>query len=304
MCLICNPFDVPDTTINMVLVGVILSIITLVTGGYGNYCYTCIKVNTTCHNITHLLQLPANFRNDIVIHKMGILRSVNVLYYSFEPSLTDVEYYKVGYINLDDPSKFGAITAPNTKVMNFGTFDMDQNNQLVYLGGSDGIFVLETKERIVAFFSSRGDPIQNLVYKGNVYFVIDGQNKITRKKGDNFDSYLEGDRIKNFVITRSDVVVYLSVFGLFASKRNETVQLSKNAFFRGITIDLDDTVYAWWIDGIYKVLLERNLSQSRIERVAYLPNIGSMVFDNDNNILFTSDKDLYALTETNASTIC
>ncbi|CAH2055927.1 unnamed protein product, partial [Iphiclides podalirius] len=292
-----------DTVAASVLLACLIVSTISVTDGSGNMCSTCIKVNATCHNITHLFELRAHFRNTVVIHKMGILRSGNVLYFSFEPALEDIEYYKVGFVNLDNPELYGTISA-GTKVMNFGTFDVDQTNEFVYLGGSDGIFVLETKENILAFFSSRGDSIQNLVFKSNVYFVINGQRKITRKKGDNFDAYLETDRIKNFVITKSDVVIYLSVFGLFASKRNETVQLSKNAFFRGITIDLDDTVYAWWVDGIYKVLLEKNLSQSRIERVAYLPNIGSMVFDNDNNILFTSDRDLYALTRTNASTVC
>lgn len=286
----------------MLFASVILLTISFVTSSVVHKCRTCIKVNTACYNITHLLELDAPFRNTIVIHKMGILRSRNVLYFSFEPALEDLEYNKIGFVSLDNPEDKGIISG--NKIMNFGTFDVDQNNEIIYLGGSDGIFVLETKENILAFFSSRGDSIQNVFYKGNVYFVINGQSKITRKKGDNFEAYLESDRIKNFVITKNDVIVYLSILGLFATKRNETVSLSNNPFFRGLTIDLDDVVYTWWIDGIYKVNIAKNLTESYVRRVAYLPSIGSMVFDNDNNVLFTSDRDLYALTETNVTTIC
>ncbi|CAG4938218.1 unnamed protein product [Parnassius apollo] len=292
-----------DTTpANMLLGTLILPLITVVTSEPSNKCSTCIRVDSSCYSIVYLFDLQAPFRNTVVIHKMGVLRSTNVLYYTFEPTLDDVEYYKIGFVSLDNPEQMGIISAGN-KVMNFGTFDIDQSNEFVYLGGSDGIFVLETKENILASFSSRGDSIQNLFYKGNIYFVTYGQNKIIRKKGDNFEIYLESDRIKNFVITKNDVVVYLSIFGLFASKRNETVLLSKNAFFRGITMDLDDVVHVWWVDGIYKVVLEKNLSDSKIEMIAHLPDIGSVVFGNTNNILFTSDRSLYTLIKTNM-TIC
>ncbi|XP_014356906.2 ommochrome-binding protein [Papilio machaon] len=287
---------------SMLFASLILSTISFATSAVGNRCKTCVKVNSACYNITHLFELQAPFRNTIVIHKMGILRSRNVLYFSFEPALEDLEYNKIGFVSLDNPEERGIISG--NKILNFGTFDVDQNNEIIYLGGSDGIFVLETKENILAFFSSRGDSIQNLFYKGNVYFVINGQSKITRKKGDNFEAYLESERIKNFVITKNDVIVYLSILGLFATKRNETVLLSNNPFFRGLTIDLDDVVYTWWVDGIYKVNIAKNLLESNIHRVAYITTIGSMVFDNDNNILFTSDRGLYALTETNTTTIC
>jgi hypothetical protein len=77
--------------------------------------------------------------------------------------------------------------------------------------------------------------------------------------------------------------------------------LSKNAFFRGLTIDLDGVVYAWWIDGIYKVDIRKNLAESRVVRVAELDNIGAMTFDNENNILFTSGKALNKMSVTNST---
>ncbi|XP_013171505.1 PREDICTED: uncharacterized protein LOC106120681 [Papilio xuthus] len=287
---------------SMLFSSLLLVTISFTTSAVGNKCKTCVKVNSACYNVTHLFELEAPFRNTVVIHKMGILRSRNVLYFSFEPALEDLEYNKIGFVSLDNPEERGIISG--NKIMNFGTFDVDQINEIIYLGGSDGIFVLETKENILAFFSSRGDSIQNIFYKGNVYFVITGQSKITRKKGDNFEAYLESERIKNFVITKNDVIVYLSILGLFVTKRNETVHLSNNPFFRGLTIDLDDVVYTWWVDGIYRVNIAKNLTESYINRVVYLTTIGSLVFDNDNNVLFTSDKGLYALTETNLTTIC
>ncbi|XP_046971038.1 ommochrome-binding protein-like [Vanessa cardui] len=269
----------------------------------GTVCNSCIKVNTTCYNVSYLFDIEAPFRNRIVISKLGILRSTNTLFFSFEPNIDDKEYYKVGFVNLDNPVNISVISGEK-QIMNFGTFDLDQDNELVYLGGSDGIYVLDTKVNRVAPYSSRGDIIISLFYKGNVYFIRYGEFKIIRKKGDNFVVLFEMMQVKNFVSNKYDVSVLLCGYGLFASKKDEMVWLSKNSYFRGLTIDLDNNIYAWWIDGIYKVIIEPKLADSRIVRIAHIPSIGALTFDNDNNFLFTVGKSLFRLIELSNTTIC
>lgn len=262
-------------------------------------CSTCILANTTCYNVSHVLDLQAPFRKKIVIHKIGIQRSVNRLYYSFEPAIEDVEYYKVGFVNLDNQNESAVISSQNL-IINFGTFDIDQDNGLVYLGGSDGVYVLDTKANEISPFSSRGDSIESIFYKNNVYFVLDNDLGIIVKKGDNFQTLLEYIPVKNFVVNKYNVIVFLNRFGLHVGKGETVYRLSRNAFFRGITIDLDGTVFAWWIDGIYKVIIDKNLHYSKLVKHVDIASIGAMTFDNENNIMFTVDKGLYRMTPSNS----
>lgn len=264
-----------------------------------NKCTTCIKVNTTCYNVTYLFDIDAPFRETIVISKLGVMRSTNTLYYSFEPKIEDEEYYKVGFTNIDNPENRSVISG-GKQIMNFGTFDLDQDNGLVYLGGSDGIYVLDTITNRVAPYSSRGDAVMNLFYKGHIYFVRYGEYKIVKKKGDNFEILIDFMPVKMFVINKYNVIVFLSFYGLFAMRGDETVWLSKNSFFRGLVMSNHEDIYAWWIDGIYQVIIEPQLGQSRIVKVADIPSIGAVTFDRDNNFLFTAGKSLYRLTEATA----
>ncbi|XP_047523387.1 ommochrome-binding protein-like [Pieris napi] len=261
-------------------------------------CPTCVRGNGTCYNVSYVFDIDAPFRNRVVIHKLALLRSSNTLFYSFEPRITDPEYYKVGSINIDDPTNSSVVSVG--KIMNFGTFDLDQDNGLVYLGGGDGIYVLDTKVDKVAPYSSRGDTVLSLFYKGNVYFVTYGDSRVVKKKGDNFEVIVEHTMpVKTFVVNKDYVTVCLSTYGLFASKKDEIVWLSYNPYFRGIAIDRHDAIYTWWLDGIYKVIIEKNLSESRIVKVVYIDDVGSLTFDLDNNFIFTSGKSLYRLNDLN-----
>lgn len=252
--------------------------------------------------MSHLFDLTANFREEVVIKKMGILRSSNVLYYSYEPVISDAEYYKVAFVSLEDANNSGILNVTGPHRLNFGFFDINQNEDSIYLGGSDGIYVLNTKTHKISSYSSIGDTITNVVLKDYLYFSKMGDKGITKKKGDEFNIILEDDVVKNFVLDKEVeyIVVYLKSTGLYAydSKTGKKVRLSKNAFFRGLTVDLDGVVYAWWIDSLYKVTLAKDIAHSKIDKVADIPSIGSMMFDNENNILFTSDKSLFRLVKT------
>lgn len=261
-------------------------------------CPTCILVNTTCYNVTHMLDLQAPFRKEVVIHKLGVHRAVNRLYFSFEPAIEDVEYFKVGFVNLDKQNDTGVISSLDL-VFNFGTFDIDQDNGLVYLGGSDGVYVIDTNNNNLTPYSSRGDTIRSLFYKNNVYFVVDNVMGIIVKKGDNFANYLEYIPVKLFVVNKYDVIVFLNRFGLHVGKGETVYRLSINAFFRGLTMDLDGNVFAWWVDGIYKVIIDaKKLHYSKLVKHVDITSVGAMTFDNENNIMFTVNEGLYKMKKT------
>ncbi|XP_049878764.1 ommochrome-binding protein-like [Pectinophora gossypiella] len=287
------------------LLAILFTCIPFVTAKVETKCSTCIKVDSMCHNITFLFNFKAPFREKVVITQLGIQRSRNLLYYAFQPNITDPEYYKVGYVNLDNPDT-NRILEGSKPVTNFKTFAIDQERDIVYLGGGDAIYVLDNSIK-AAFYSSGGDTIESIsFYKNNLYFVRYGENRIVKKEGELFTPYEEYRNVKNFVIDKNNILVYMNTSGLYANKfnTNETVYLSKNNYFRGLTIDLDGVVYAWWIDGIYKVIIENDFQDSTIVRVAEVTSIGALTFDNDNNFLFSSNKGLFRLSETTNTTSC
>ncbi|XP_026328143.1 uncharacterized protein LOC113236335 [Hyposmocoma kahamanoa] len=262
-------------------------------------CPTCIKVDNICHNISHLLQLQASFRTVVVITELGILRSKNILFYAFEPNITDKEYYKVGYVNLDNFNETGVVVGASA--VNLITFDIIQSNGTIYYGGGDALYVSD-KFNTVHFFGSKADRIRSVVvYKNEVHFVRDGEGKIVKKQGDNFKIYDLYTSVKNFLINKEGNMFFLNNSGLYLNRfeTDLTVRLSKNNFFRGLTMDLNENFYAWWIDGIYKVVKGRDFLDAKLVRVADIPNIGAMTFDNGNNFLFTTSKSLFKLTSTN-----
>jgi hypothetical protein len=159
-------------------------------------CPTCIRVNSTCYNVSHIVDLEANFRNKVVIRKLGVLHSDNILFFSYEPEISDAEYYKVAFVNLDDPATQDVIADENEINHSFGTFDIDQEKSTVYLGGKDGIFTYGTSKKVY-WFSSLGDEILVLFFKTNLFIVKANDSRIIVKKGDAFNSVLEYTPIRN-----------------------------------------------------------------------------------------------------------
>lgn len=261
-------------------------------------CPSCLKMNNICYNISHVLDFSAEFRKQVVIPKMAILRSKNTLFYSFEPIFEDLEYYKTGFVNLDNPDEQGVITG--RQILNLGTFDIDQKNNIVYFGGSDGIFVLDFNVNTMSAYSSRGDTITNIFYKDKVYFTKYNENGIIVKNGDMFRVLHEDLQVKTFVVTKDNVFVYINGTGLHVSKGGLAHTLSIYPFFRGITMDLEGNVYTWWLDGIYKIDINKILQLTKMYRVAELADIGTIAFDNENNILFNVDRSLYVMKKTSS----
>lgn len=262
-------------------------------------CTTCIRVDAICHNISHLLQLQGSFRTEVVITKLGILRSKNILFYAFEPNIADEEYYKVGYVSLDNFNESGIVVGASA--VNLMTFDILQSNGTIYYGGGNALYISD-KFNTVHFFGSKDDRIRNVVvYKNEVLFVKDSEGMIIKKQGDTFKTYDMYRSVKNFLINKDGNMLFLNNSGLYLNRfeTDLTVRLSKNNFFRGLTMDLNEYFYVWWIDGVYKVVKGRDLLDSKLVKVADIPNIGAMTFDNHNNFLFTTSKSLLRLTSTN-----
>ncbi|GBP51825.1 hypothetical protein EVAR_88529_1 [Eumeta japonica] len=260
-------------------------------------CLVCGFVESVCVNYTHLFNLTANFRNEIVIRKMDVLRSRNQLFYSYEPMIEDEEYYRVAYVNLDKPHFPGVVEGRSldggeTSLFNFGTLAIDQENEVVYLGGGRGIYKLEARNNNLLFYSSSEERITSLVFRGNVFFTMYPQDIILEKLENSFPPVqsMKDIPVKNFMIDKTSAFVYLTTKGLFVSRDGVEQQLSENPFFRGMASDVTGKIYLWWIDTIYVAIVERDVKASRLLKIFHMPRVKGVTFDRDNNMIVALDK--------------
>ncbi|XP_061716854.1 ommochrome-binding protein-like [Cydia pomonella] len=263
------------------------------------YCHSCVKIDNICYNHTLLFELPAPFGEHAVVKRMGIMKATNVLYYTFEPTFSDKEYSKVGFVSLLSPKNSGVISGWQS--FNFGPFDINQNDKKVYLGGSDGIWTVNSTSHIPSFFGVKANLITNVVVKDYVYFSKSDHQGIIKYVNGIYVAVLGNKWINNFVLDRTFGynIVYLNETGLyisFHSKNQNDVRLSTERYIRGLTVDEKGAVYAWHVDGIYKVTLGNVLSQSTLKRVSNIAP-DAMTFDHLNNIIYSNSKTLYKLTK-------
>ncbi|XP_063622999.1 uncharacterized protein LOC134795096 [Cydia splendana] len=260
------------------------------------YCHSCVKIDNICYNHTYLFELPAPFGGQHpVVKRMGIMNFTNVIYYTFEPKFSDKEYSKVGYISLYYPEFSGVISGGQT--FNFGPFDIDHTERKVYLGGSDGIWVVDDINYFPTYFIEKSNLITNVVVKDYVYFTTSDRKGIFKYFAGYYFVHLADKTIHKFVLDGEYNIVYLNDTGLFISflnKNHRDVQLSTEPWMRGLTVDMKGSVYAWDIYGIYKVIVDKVLSQSTLKRVTGIAP-DAMAFDESNNIIYSIKKKLYKL---------
>ncbi|XP_061717554.1 uncharacterized protein LOC133525284 [Cydia pomonella] len=262
------------------------------------YCYSCVKIDNICYKHTYLFELPAPFGEQYpIIEKIGVVNFTNVIFFTFEPNPSDKEYSKVGYISLYHPEFSGVISGSQS--FNFRPFDIDQREKKVYLGGSDGIWVVDDINYSPTYFTVKANLITNVVVKDYVYFTAYNRKGIFKYVAGYYVVYLADKMINNFVLDVEYNIVYLTVNGLFISFHNKMqndVQLSTEPWMRGLTVDTKGTVYAWHINGIYKVTVGKVPSESTLKRITRIAP-DAMAFDESNNIIYSIRKKLYKLTK-------
>lgn len=264
-------------------------------------CPTCFLFENQCYNFEPMFSLQGNFGSDIIIPKILIHAQTNILYYSYQPEFHDPEYSRVGFVNLDDPKLSGHLPLDRSHIYNFTALDLDQEKGILYLGGGDGIYQVNTNNvSDIKLYSSKGDTIDRLVFRGNVYFTKPsktGQMRLIEKIGDNFVPPVgfEKVHVKNFVIDNTNIIYYVGGFGTFARKNSQQIILSDNNFMRGLVIDKRDNVYTWYIDGLYKVIKGAKLSDYKLKRVLERESITSIAFDKNNNMLIAFGTRLYKM---------
>ncbi|VVC87952.1 ommochrome-binding protein-like [Leptidea sinapis] len=258
--------------------------------------YVCA---TETHNETHKCE-------DILVHdkphkkhivSKGLNRPYQLafdkhehrIFFSHNIGSDNEDEFEIGYIE-----KNQMLPKTVASVINGFAIAVDNNDDVIYYGGSEGIYkenlkgmeaVNDTKKvhEVV-----KGHNIWDMFYKHALYFItyptqhlykLTSKNEIERQKHVHEEIY-------QFAIDGHDDTFITNETGLFLIKNEtkERILYKGPKVFRAIEINNKGTAYFSGKNGIYVA----NKTHHALDLVVKVKNIFGLAFDNDDNIIYSN----------------
>lgn len=276
----------------------LLLVITLVSSEKQNRT-SYFKLDTGCYQLTRLFGQKKKF-DEFTVTKMRVLHSENTLYYAFKARHIDAKYNNIGFVNLESPKKEGFITYVGNELNAFAlksfTFDIDQHQCVVYIGGENGIFTYD-EFGIIKPYGAHGDKITSLSIADFLYFKKEGDSNIYRLDENIYNVVLNNQSVNDFVVVNNDFVLFLNEEGLFVFDGEKTNHVDGPSL-KGFALNLYDEVFMWHNNEIYKFDIDNKLDFHvvTVGRLSPGIRIDAMAFDENDNIIFIQNTKLFMLT--------
>lgn len=223
-------------------------------------------------------------------YNLNIHKGTNILFFSY--SLTefysDVDF-ELGYINIDtlESSVIAGIKGGCA-------IAIDQDNDVVFLGGSDGIYKYNMMTKIADLYKEEGKNIWSLFYRKNLFYIsypnqrlyieIDGIF-LTVKEFEDFE-------VDNFFATGNNEVYYANKTGFYKINNIDLKSELVNELItvRQITEDNDENMYLATNIGIYAMA-----DMFPMRRILDMKNIYGLAFDRQNRFIISDDTSIILL---------
>ncbi|CAG5020912.1 unnamed protein product [Parnassius apollo] len=175
---------------------------------------------------------------------------------------------------------------------------IDNVNEDIYLGGSDGIYKYNMMTKLADFYKEAGKNIWALFFRRNLFYIsypdqklhieIDGKFAVVKE----FESF-EVDQFH--VTTDSEDIYFANKTGFY---KYDNARLKVNVINDVITVrqiaeDNDGDLYICTNLGIFV-----DLKHEGFKKVLDLKNIYSITFDKDNNVIISDEKRIIKLIHT------
>lgn len=235
-----------------------------------------VKFNEKYYEIEMLKEGVNNVRD------LAINRNTETLYFAFDLIRKD-ETSVIAYVNMTSGE---ATTIDGVK--NARTVTVDQENNIVYVGGDDGIFTLNQWNAPVKV--NVNDNVLKL-FNLNDYLFYTTNNKKTfvYANGEkNIVKELLDSKVNSFVIDNTRHVFFIENGNLFRVKLGtRAVNIHEKYIVNDVTTDINGKLYVSASDGVYTY----NNRKYSLERVSKLTGLKSLVFDKNNVPIYAvSDK--------------
>lgn len=223
-------------------------------------------------------------------YNLNLLRSTNVLFFSYSLSelYSDVEF-ELGYINID------TLEANVIAGVKGGcTIAIDQGNDVVFLGGSDGIYKYSINTKIANLYKEKGKNIWSLFFRKKLFYISYPNQRLHIEIDGNFLRVKEFEdfEVDHFFVTRNNEIYFANktAFYIINNIDLKAEMLNDLIIVRQIAEDNEENIYLVTNMGIY-VMSDLFL----MKRIVDMRNIYGLAFDRQNRMIFSDDTSIIVL---------
>ncbi|XP_045457379.1 ommochrome-binding protein-like [Melitaea cinxia] len=224
-------------------------------------------------------------------YMLAVDYSTNTVYFSYSLNTND-DVFKTASVDLNTKA-FADLNGIN----NGFAQAVDQNNNEVYIGGSDGIYKYNKKSNSAEFFGAKDSNIWTLFVKDKVYYsIFPSQFLYVLVNGESVRyKDLEDTKVDLFIIDKNETIFFTNTTGLYSqqmgTKDTTLYKEFANEGVRGLTTDINGNPYACLADGIYKI----DKSDISLKKVVEIDDAFGLAFDKDSNIVYSDATKLIRL---------
>ncbi|XP_045780200.1 ommochrome-binding protein-like isoform X2 [Maniola jurtina] len=236
------------------------------------------------HEVLKSLRMP---------YQLAMDYNTNTLFFSYSIDDEDT-IYESAYINLKT-NEFGIIPGIAAGFANA----VDERGNVVYLGGSDGIYQFNYETKVATRLNGTDDNIWQLFFKEDLYYTKFPEEEIYIFKNNQSHRVPEliGTKGMLVAVDNSDNIYFSNTTGLFVHKK-----ITDNTSFiavynvNGFTCDINGETFFSTPHGIYYI----NDKTQEVEKIASFDNnLYGIAIEPDGTIICALEDSLVRLKPTN-----
>lgn len=215
------------------------------------------------------------------------------VFFSYNVGNDTEDTFQIGYIKKDHLKHENV---PDVK--NGFAIAVDSKDDVIYFGGSDGIYKLHLKPNSTVHKIVSGHNIWDMFFKHHLYFINYPSQHLYKcihgKSGVEVEHQKHiHEKIYQFVIDGDDDTFITNETGLYRIKNGTEHRIfyGEPTIFRAIEVNNKGVAYFSAKDGIYVA----NKTSNTLDIVARIKNIFGLAFDNDDNIIYSSPYEIIKL---------
>ncbi|XP_075986621.1 ommochrome-binding protein-like [Anticarsia gemmatalis] len=221
---------------------------------------------------------------------LNVHKASNILFFSYSlpESYSDIDF-QLGHYNLDT-KEFQTIAG----IRGGCSVAIDQINDDIFLGGSDGIYKYNMMTRLADLYREKGKNIWSLFFRKNLFYISYPDQKLHIEYDGKFAKVKEFENIEidHFHVTGSNIIYYANKTGLFKydNDRMESETVSELLVVRQITEDNEGDTYICTNVGVFA-----DGKYEGFKKILDMKNIYGITFDRDNNMIYSDERNIVKL---------
>lgn len=243
------------------------------------------------------------YERDVILSNVGrpyhlvVQKSTNMLFFSYSLSeiYADVDF-QLAYFNLD--TKEHEVIAG---IRGGCSVAVDDTNDDIYLGGSDGIYTYNMFTKLADFYKEKGKNIWTLFFKTNLFYISYPDQRLHIEVDGKFVrvSEFEQFEVDNFYMASNNDIHFSNKTGFYKLDYGVGYIESVSDFLsvRQIVEDNEGVLYLCTTYGLY-VRVDEEFIQ-----ILNLKNMFGLAFDKDNNIIYSDDHSIIQLRKSDGDCI-